>query len=194
MIKDKYEPPVSDVKLGPIEVRLNKLNELFFPVELRKVHWSTEQADGPPRDFFSNKFFALTHSKIRVEAFQVVTSNYQLFPYRDGYDLAVDAFSVAFSQDRETVEPFRIFSTATFSRCQIDLHHPNRELEIELDGGDVWVPFVSIGNSYNKTQKVTIDLGVHLRDCESALLAAADAVSVEDPHHRRRLGDSPPVH
>ena len=182
MSKDKYEPPVSDVELGPIEVRLKKLNELFFPVELCEIRWPTEQADGLPRDFFSRKFFALTRAKSQVEAFQVVTRNYRLFPYRDGYDLAVDAFSVAFSQDRETVEPFRIFSTATFSRCQIDLHHPNRELEIELDGGDVWVPFVSIGNSYNKTQKVTIDLGVHLLDCESALLAAADAVSVEDAH------------
>ena len=45
MSKDNYEPPVSDVKLEQIEVRLKKLNELFFPVELCKIHWPTEQAD-----------------------------------------------------------------------------------------------------------------------------------------------------
>lgn len=184
MKNEKYQPPLNDIPLPPLEDRLERLEQMFFPVELRNAHWTIERFDGSQSQYYSSKFFALVHKGGNSEAFQVVTQDYRLFPYRDGYELAVEMFSEAFSQERAKVQPLRVRATTALSSCRIDLHHPNPDLEIELDGGDIWVPFVSIGNSYNKTQKVTIDLGVHLRGFESSFLAAADAVSLEDAHKR----------
>lgn len=184
MTDDKYQPPLEDVPLPPLEDRMERLEELFFPVELRETCWATENSDGYQSRYSSERFFALVHEGGNSDAFQVVTRDYRLLPYRDGYELALETFSEAFAQEPASIQPLRVRATASLSSCRIDLHHPNPNLEIELDGGDIWVPFVSIGNSYNKTQKVTIDLGVHLRGFESSFLAAADAVSLEDAHKR----------
>ena len=121
MTDEKYKPPISDVPLPPQGERNEKLEELFFPVELREISWTMEKSDGYLSRYCSRKFFSLVRKGGNSDAFQVVTRDYRLFPYRDGYDLALDTFCEAFSQESTTVQPLRVLATQSLASCRIGI-------------------------------------------------------------------------
>jgi len=159
--------------------RNTNIEELQFPVMLKPVY------------FKKNKYKGLTNYSAvtgiinkKENVFSVVSRNYALILNEEAIVLGKKIFKEMFPESGE--DEFIVFNInypKTRSYCHIDLINENYTLNIW--GNEVYVPFIRITNSYNKSRKLGFEIGFVRKVCDNGVIFESELVSLNYFHYNK---------
>lgn len=160
--------------------------EIRFPVELRPVY--TIYTKGKKYSRLSN-YSAVTGIIEKEErVFSVVSRDYKLILNEEAIDMGKSIFKRMFPRSgNEDFEIFNIKYPASRSFCHIDLINSNYTLNIW--DKEVYIPFIRITNSYNKSRKLRFELGFCREVCDNGVIFEREFVSLNYFHYGKSIGN-----
>lgn len=191
-------------------VRNTDLREAFFPVVLIDLYANVEHLGGPKasrskpgwagyaRDRYLPGFdidsvdgdlvefqrlpkYRAVVNKENGEILSVVTTSYKLVTNEEAVALAEQAFKAVFSAtDTNEMTVFNVRQSSRKTICQVDLVHRNYRVAVLQD--DIWVPFLRVTNSYNKSRALQFDLGFSRKYCDNGCIFEEDTFRVKYYH------------
>lgn len=167
-------------------VRNTNIQQVLFPVELKPVF-----AEGSRRPIEGYK--AVTgkvDSPFEIfeteRVFTIVSDNYVLIPNKDALEMAKDIHSRLFpSGTSDSFEIFNIKTPGTLGSCHIDIIDKHHKLNILKN--EIYVPFVRIQNSYNKTMPLRFLVGFCRSICTNGVIFEENSISINLPHKKTTL-------
>jgi len=175
-------------------VRNTDLQSAFFPVRLEPLFfWETREKD-PDESFpCQARGFQAVVDEERGYAVGVVGPDYHLVTNEEAVGLARKLFSELIpSVDPKDLTTFSIWMPSTRSFCRIDLMLPHHE--VSVSNLDVYLPFIRITNSYNRSRALRFTLGFVRKACSNGVIFEEEAVRYSFDHTEegiRRLDFSP---
>lgn len=85
----------------------------------------------------------------------------------------------------ESFEVFNVIAPQTYSFCQIDIIDKNYSKNI--GGKELYVPFVRIQNSYNRSRKLKFDLGFCRKLCNNGVIFEQEIISININHTKQSV-------
>lgn len=167
-------------------VRNTNIQQVLFPVELKPVF-----AEGSRRPIEGYKAvtgkvdspFELFETE---RVFTIVSDNYVLIPNKDALEMAKDIHSCLFpSGTSDSFEIFNIKTPGTLGSCHIDIIDKHYKLNILKN--EIYVPFVRIQNSYNKTMPLRFLVGFCRSICTNGVIFEENSISINLPHKKTTL-------
>lgn len=161
--------------------RNTDIEQILFPVELRPVY--VDGSKHPTKGYkavvgtFNNSGYLFREEQV----LSIVTDNYVLIPNKVALEMAIDIHSRLFPGG--TSDSFEIFNIKTPSKmgsCHIDIIDKNYTLNILKQ--EVYVPFVRIQNSYNKTMPLRFLVGFCRSICSNGVIFDDNSISINLPH------------
>lgn len=159
--------------------RDTNIKKLLFPVECKPVY--LEQQQKP-----INGFYALTgklhngHEQI----FSIVSDNYQLITNEMALEMGKEIHRQLFPDaSSDTFEIFNVIAPKTYGSCHIDIIDKNYKLNVWAQ--EVYVPFVRIQNSYNKTLPLKFQIGFCRELCNNGVIFEKNLVSISIAHTKQ---------
>jgi hypothetical protein len=161
--------------------RNTDINSILFPVELKPIFLG-ENAQ-PVRGY---KAVTANPDTAGQSVFSVVSDSYFLITNQFALELAKKVHQRLFPEsDAKNFEIFNIIAPATKSFCQIDIIDKNYTLNIWKQ--EVYVPFVRLHNSYNKSRTLKFDIGFCRKLCDNGVIFEAESVSISFSHTKKEL-------
>lgn len=161
--------------------RNTNIKELQFPVKLKPVYIKKNKYKG------LTNYSAVTGTINKKESvFSVVSRNYALILNEEAIDLGKNIFKKMFQEsgdDKFTV--FNINYPKTRSYCHIDLI--NKTYTVNLWEKEVYVPFIRITNSYNKSRKLGFEIGFVRKVCDNGVIFERELVSLNYFHYNKSV-------
>ncbi len=154
------------------------LKKLLFSVKLGdvKVQLSGEST-------IDAKHFKAVVRTDDHSVFSVVTDNYNLITNQQALEWGKEAFHKLFPQiDVKEIKPYRIHSPSTQSFCHIQLIH--HKVNFQVFDQDLWLPFIQISNSYNRTYALSFELGFVRKLCNNGVIFKKNTVEIRAVHTR----------
>lgn len=162
--------------------RNTNIEQIKFPVKLRPVYTKEKKYSR-----LSN-YSAVTGIFEKEErVFSVVSKDYTLILNEDAIALGKSIFSKIFPESCD--DDFTVFNVvfpSTRSYCHIDLINKNYTLNIW--DKEVYIPFIRITNSYNKTKKLRFELGFCRQVCDNGVIFEREFVSLDYIHYGNSIG------
>ena len=156
--------------------RNTNISEILFPVECKPVYLENQR--NPIHGF--KAITAAIPDKGEV-TFSVVSNNYELISNADALELGKTIHKKLFPDaTSNSFEIFNIISPDTKSFCQIDIIDKNYALNIWEK--EVYLPFIRIQNSYNRTRILKFDIGFCRKLCDNGVIFEQGTVSVNFRH------------
>jgi hypothetical protein len=113
--------------------------------------------------------------------FSVVSDGYQLVSNRDALEMGKRIHAKLFPYAQaNSFEVFNVIAPASRSFCHIDIIDKNYTLNIWK--GEVYVPFVRIHNSYNRSRSLQFDIGFCRQLCDNGMIFEQEAVKLKFAH------------
>jgi len=161
--------------------RNTNINEILFPVELKPV--MVEGSNNPIRGFkavvgnFDNQLSLFPKEHV----FSIVSDDYVLISNQMALDMAKDIHERLFpGGTSESFEIFNIKTPLTFGSCHIDIIDSNYKLNILKR--ELYVPFVRIQNSYNKTMPLHFQVGFCRSICTNGVIFEENSITINLRH------------
>lgn len=153
---------------------------ISFPVELRPVY--TINTKGNKYSGLSN-YSAVTGITEKDErVFSVVSRDYKLVLNEEAISIGKSIFKRLFpGTGEEDFEIFNLKYPASRSFCHIDLINRNYILNVWYK--EVYIPFIRITNSYNKSRKLGFELGFCRQVCDNGVIFEKEFVSLKYFHY-----------
>lgn len=118
--------------------------------------------------------------------FSIVSDNYQLVSNQEALNMGKQIHRKLFPNAQESsFEVFNIIAPASKSFCHIDIIDKNYTLNIWKQ--EVYVPFVRIHNSYNRSRSLQFDIGFCRKLCDNGMIFEQDAVTLKFAHTRQSI-------
>ena len=156
--------------------RNTNISEILFPVECKPVYLENQR--NPIHGF--KAITAAIPDKGEV-TFSVVSNNYELISNADALEMGKTIHKKLFPDaTSNSFEIFNIISPDTKSFCQIDIIDKNYALNIWEK--EVYLPFIRIQNSYNRTRILKFDIGFCRKLCDNGVIFEQGTVSVNFRH------------
>lgn len=156
--------------------RNTNINKYFFPVWEQKIY--LENSKKPISGF---KAIAGSPYGEKEKIFSVVSENYQLVTNQQALEMGQEIHQKLFpGAEKNTFEVFNIISPKSMSFCLIDIIDENYNLIIW--GREVYVPFVRIYNSYNKSHSLKFNIGFCRKLCENGMILEQESVRLKFAH------------
>ncbi len=166
--------PLSDKTFIEAE---NKLNELMFPVTLGDVEVQISDEKVKAKGF---KGVVRTDTN---QVFSVVSDKYKLVTNLEALEIGRNIFKEMFDAvNIDEIRPYRVIYPKTRSYCHIQLVH--EQTNFSVFDQDVWLPFIQVSNSYNKTFALSYELGFVKRLCKNGLIFNKNTVEIKAIHKR----------
>ncbi len=163
--------------------RNTNVNDILFPVEEQRVYL---QGHSKPIPGF--KAIIGKTGKAVKKTFSIVSDEYKLITNQDALQMAKDIHLKLFPEaNAESFEIFNIIVPDTKSFCQIDIIDKNYKLNIGEQ--EVYVPFVRIHNSYNKSRSLKFDIGFCRRLCDNGVIFEKSSVMLKFAHTKQQLNN-----
>ena len=141
--------------------RQTDLQKVLFPVEEQPIFFMPRKYD-----FKKIKNYKAIVNKSNNTIISVVSSDYQLITNERALELGKKCFKQVFQTiNTNDMEVYNITFPQTRSFCHIDVIHKNYTLNIGKK--EVWLPFIRITNSYNRTKALCFDFGFCRELCEN---------------------------
>lgn len=161
--------------------RNTNLSELLFPVELRDIFLSSE--DGNVQEIPNYK--AVVNLK-KSETISIVSKNYRLVTNKEALELAKKCFKQLFNTvNTDDMEIFNIITPKNKYSCHVDIIH--REYKVNVWSQDVWVPYIRVTNSYNKSKALRFDLGFCRELCENGVIFEKQTIKLKFIHTKGEI-------
>lgn len=162
--------------------RKTDLNTLLFPVALEPIYLADVTK---PIDNFK-AITGFPHDPSYKTVFCVVTDNYQLLTNADALTIAESVYGRVFNAvDMELMEVFNLIYPETKSFCHIDIIQKN--YEVNLWAQEVYLPFIRVTNSYNRTRKLIFELGFCRKLCDNGVIFEKETITFAYTHTKGML-------
>ncbi|MDE0042084.1 MAG: DUF932 domain-containing protein [Candidatus Poribacteria bacterium] len=171
--------------------RITEFESLMFPVELRPVYTNIE-IDGTQLQ----KKIPNSRVIVNIESGKplgVVSKDYKLITNKEAVEMGKQCCAELFgSNGAANIKVFRVDAPSTASYCHIDLVH--RGYVMNLLGGeeqsDIYIPYVRVTNSYNKSRALRFDIGFCREICFNGAIFGAETVTFVYNHTKHQLNNS----
>ena len=156
--------------------RNTNISEILFPVECKPVYLENQR--NPIHGF--KAITAAIPDKGEV-TFSVVSNNYELISNADALEMGKTIHKKLFPDaTSNSFEIFNIISPDTKSFCQIDII--DKKYALNIWEKEVYLPFIRIQNSYNRTRILKFDIGFCRKLCDNGVIFEQGTVSVNFRH------------
>jgi len=137
-----------------------------------------------------SNFSAVTGNVDGIERiYSVVSGGYTLVMNKEALAFGKDVFRKMFP--RSSDEDFNVFNVKyplSKSYCQIDMI--NRNYTLNIWKKEVYVPFIRITNSYNKSKKLRFELGFCRKVCDNGVIFEREFVRLNFSHYKNEINES----
>jgi hypothetical protein len=152
--------------------RITEVDDLLFPVEIRPIYMDM-QVNGTQTKIAvpNNKIIVNTRSDAPLG---VVSNGYKLFTNHEAIELGKRCCTEIFgSKETENIEIFQVDAPSTASYCHIDLVHKNYIMNLwdEAKRSEIYVPYLRITNSYNRSRALRFDFGFCIKICFNGIIS-----------------------
>lgn len=170
--------------------RLDKLEDVIFPVEEHPVFVSVAESSGERRLPVPDKKAIVALKNHRVLG--IVGQGYQLVSNREALDMAHECCRTVFPETQPGEwEVVAADAPATASYCHIDLRHNSTALDFNAMPPDqrpeVFGPFIRVTNSYNGLRALAFDVGFYRKVCKNGMILPDTIIRFSFTHDRRGL-------
>lgn len=161
--------------------RNTNIDEILFPVECKPVY--LENHSKPLYGYSALVGKSPTGGET---VFSIVSDNYQLITNNEAIEMGKEIHGRLFPGAKsDSFEIFNVIASKTKGSCHIDIIDKNYTLNILAQ--EVYVPFVRIQNSYNKTMPLKFQLGFCRKLCNNGVIFEANLVSISLAHTKQLL-------
>lgn len=177
--------------------RLNKLEQINFPVKEHPVYVITGNGDSEKRLFVRDKKALVNDSNQSVLG--IVSQSYRLVSNAEAIDMAYQCCKTVFPETADiewTINHVDAPSTAGY--CHIDLVHRTSALEFQDvspdQKPDVFGPFIRVTNSFNGLRALGFDIGFYRKVCKNGLILPESVIRFKFSHSRQEIGKTLQFH
>jgi len=164
--------------------RNTNIEPLLFPVELKPVYIKERSYNK-----LSN-FSAVTANVDGMDKiYSVVSGGYTLVLNKDALAFGKDVFRKMFPRSGdEDFDVFNVMYPSSKSYCHIDMI--NKSYTLNIWDKEVYVPFIRITNSYNKSRKLRFELGFCRKVCDNGVIFEREFVRLNFSHYKNEIDNS----
>jgi hypothetical protein len=156
--------------------RNTNISELLFPVECKPVFLENQR-----RPIHGYKAVTGKFENDSEVIFSIVSDNYKLITNEMAYEMGKEIHGRLFpNATSESFEVFNVIAPKTNGSCHIDIIDKNYTLNVWAQ--EVFVPFVRIQNSYNKTLPLKFQIGFCRKLCNNGVIFEENLVSITMVH------------
>ena len=156
--------------------RNTNFEEIDFKVEVRPIFLDKQQ--NPIHGFKAVTGFP---NERLEKVFSIVSDRYQLVTNKEALELGKKIHRKLFPDASESsFEVFNIIAPSTKSYCHIDIIDKNYTLNIWKR--ELYVPFVRIQNSYNKSRSLQFDIGFCRKLCDNGVIFEQNFINLKFAH------------
>lgn len=157
--------------------RKTDLSALLFPVALEPIYLANMVT---PIDKFK-AVAGFPHDLSYKTVFCVVTDNYELLSNEEAITIAKSVYKRVFKAvDMKTMDVFNLIYPETKSFCHIDFVQKNYEGNVWAE--EVYLPFIRVTNSYNRTRKLVFELGFCRKLCDNGVIFEKETITFSYTH------------
>lgn len=161
--------------------RITDLEEVIFPVEERPIFYD--------RPTLGDKKIINYKAIVNMDTgnlISVVSSNYRLVTNHEALELGKQCFKQLFrTVNTDDMEIFNIIVPMTRSFCHIDLIH--KKYTVNIWKNEVWLPYIRITNSYNRTRALHFDLGFCRKLCDNGVIFEKESIKYKFYHTKNQI-------
>lgn len=156
--------------------RNTDIQEMLFPVGEQRIFLQGQKKPVP-----GFKAIVGDIRKNFTKVFSIVSDDYKLVSNKDALQFAEDIHLKLFPDAKaDSFEIFNIIAPDTKSFCQIDIIDKNYTLNIWKK--EVYVPFVRIHNSYNKSRSLKFEIGFCRKLCDNGVIFEKSTTQLKFSH------------
>ena len=160
----------------------SNIQEAFFPVQMRSSFVDTSNNGDGSSTKRVDKFRAIIDVE-RDNVFAVVTAKYKLVTNQQAYEMSKNVMHRVFKVIKlEDLKCLYVHMPSTRSFCHIDLIHRGMNFTLPTRSDDGWTAFLRITNSYNRTKKLSFELGFCRWICDNKMIFGSKSVTFSDAH------------
>lgn len=145
-------------------------------------------------EFCGNKTvkIKIPHSQVIVNAktgnpISIVSKEYRLVTNEEAIEFGKKCFKELFKTvNTDDLEIFNIIVPRTRSFCHIDLIHKNYEVNIGKQ--EIYLPYIRVTNSYNRTRALSFDLGFCRKMCDNGVIFEQESIKFRFSHTKKIIG------
>ncbi|MCB0728336.1 MAG: DUF932 domain-containing protein [Ignavibacteriae bacterium] len=166
--------------------RITDINSIDFPVRLDSVFIRNSKK----RKYKEAIGFKAVTGKTdgREKIFSLVTDNYSLITNKQALELGRKIFREYFSKESEiNLSVFNVTFPETRSFCNIDLM--NNLYSFNVWEKEVYIPFMRITNSYNRTKALKFEIGFSRKWCDNGVIFEKETVSLNYIHYKKPVSE-----
>ena len=161
--------------------RNTNIEEQLFPVWQQPVYLEKQ---GRPIPGFK-AIVGSPHPNSQA-VFSMVSDNYQLVSNLQALEMGKQIHAKLFpNAQQNTFEVFNVIAPKSKSFCNIDIIDKNYTLNIWKQ--EVYVPFIRIHNSYNKSRSLQFDIGFCRKLCDNGVIFEKQSVALTFAHTKQAL-------
>lgn len=166
-------------------MRKTDLSEVLFPVGLRDVF-----VDSAPKKSENRQFRKFAGHRAVVNGWSgnpiaVVSNNYRIVTNEEAIAYGRQCVQELFTKvDPGKIGVFNIIAPDTGSFCYIDLIHEG--YEVNMGGREIFLPYLRIVNSYNRTRSLKFLVGFCRRVCENGVVFESLTIEFNFPHTKEK--------
>ncbi len=163
---------------SPGPERNTKIDDILFRVGAEPVYVGTDKR--PVSGFKAIVGYPYGDDLTR-RVYSIVSDQYQLVHNRDALTYAEDVYRQLFEKiNTSQFEVFNILYPKPKSYCHVDIIDKNYTVNVWQQ--EVYVPYIRMTNSYNKTKTLRFSLGFCRKLCNNGLIFEKETIEVSVTH------------
>ena len=165
--------------------RNTNIDEALFPVGFADIfiEGMTESRCPEPVKIPVDKYRAIIN-QYTGDVLCVVTKDYKLITNKEAFELGKECYKKIFDTgETKDFEVFNIITPSTKTFCHIDIIKKGYEVNIWKQ--EVYLPYIRITNSYNRTRSLSFDLGFCRKLCDNGVIFEKEAIRFSFYHTRQ---------
>lgn len=169
--------------------RINDLDKLMFPVELRQIYVDHTDSKEETKSIEVKNRRAVVNTE-SGSVLGVVHKNYRLISNAQAVELGKQCCMQCFgATETKNFEIFQAHAPSSASYCHIDLVHTNHVLNPwrEERQSDAYIPYVRVTNSYNTSRALRFDVGFCRAICSNGVIFGSQTVRFKFSHTKQEL-------
>ena len=154
------------------------IEDISFGVRLESLYYGNEN-NGIKRKITGHKCIVNENTG---NAISIVSNSYNVITHLDSYKVGLECMHKLFKVNVDEITIFKVISSNNGSVAMIDLIHKTFELNIWKK--EIYVPFIRVTNSYNKSRALRFDLGFVRKLCSNGIIFEQETIQFNFPHTR----------
>ncbi len=166
-------------------MRKTDLSEINFPIREEYIYRKLDNE----YEIIDNSV-ALINSRAN-KIISLVSKDYKIITNEEAISLGKKCFKQLFPKTDikdDEIEIFNIIAPSTHSFCHIDLIH--KFYSVNIWNKEVFIPFIRVTNSYNKTYSLRFDIGFSRKICDNGCIFENETIKFHLPHSKKYLKEN----